>query len=316
MATYRRPRSTRLLVTGLIVTALVTITVDFRGGDRGPLAALGRGFSSVVAPLQEGVSALVRPIGGFFSSLFRAGSISAENERLEALVKELTARVQFAQALERENDVLRQMFGLEQRLEYDFFGATVTGASFDDNFEETIQIDKGSDDGVYEDMAVVNESGLVGRVIRVTSSAATVLLIIDPDSRVAVQLGASGQKAILQGAREQELRLLFTHPEVEVGPRENVVTATYRLDGELEGVLPPDLPVGVVSQVTPQEGGLGPEVLVRPAVDFSTLDEVALVRPGATDDPATEQPAAGAVLILGLGGLGGLALAGRRRGPR
>lgn len=292
MATYRRPRSTRLLVIGLIVTSLVTITVDFRGGDRGPLAAVGRGFASVVAPLQEGVAAVLRPIGSFFSSLFRAGSIRAENDRLEELVQELTAQVQFVQALQAENDAFREAIGLGGRLDYELFGATVTAASVQSNFEWSIQIDKGSDDGVSQDMAVVTGAGLVGRVVRVTPSAATVLLIIDPDSRVAVRLGGSRELAVLAGAREEDLRLDFFDAEAEVEPQERVVTATYRLDGEEEGVLPPELPVGVVSQVTPQEGGVGPQVLVRPAVDFSTLDYVFLVRPVETEsgpDPTAGQ---------------------------
>jgi rod shape-determining protein MreC len=257
--------------------------VDFRGGDRGPLAAVGRGFASVVAPLQEGVAAVLRPIGSFFSSLFRAGSIRAENDRLEELVQELTAQVQFVQALQAENDAFREAIGLGGRLDYELFGATVTAASVQSNFEWSIQIDKGSDDGVSQDMAVVTGAGLVGRVVRVTPSAATVLLIIDPDSRVAVRLGGSRELAVLAGAREEDLRLEFFDAEAEVEPQERVVTATYRLDGEEEGVLPPELPVGVVSQVTPQEGGVGPQVLVRPAVDFSTLDYVFLVRPVETE---------------------------------
>jgi rod shape-determining protein MreC len=288
VATYQRPRSTRLLVIGLIVTSLVTITVDFRGGERGPLAAVGRGFASVVAPLQEGTSAVLRPIGSFFSSVFRAGSIRAANDRLEELLLELTAQVQFVQALQAENDAFREAFGLGERLDYQLLGATVTAASVQSNFEWSIQIDKGSDEGVSQDMAVVTGAGLVGRVVRVTSSAATVLLIIDPDSRVAVRLGGSRELAVLAGAREEDLRLEFFDAEAQVEPQERVVTATYRLDGEEEGVLPPEIPVGVVSQVTPQEGGVGPQVLVRPAVDFSTLDYVfLLVRPVETDqEPA------------------------------
>jgi rod shape-determining protein MreC len=288
VATYRRPRSTRLLVIALIVTSLVTITVDFRAGERGPLAAVGRGFASVVAPLQEGVAAVLRPIGSFFSSVFRAGSIRAENDRLEELVQEFTAQVQFVQALQAENDAFRKAFEMSERLDYQLFGATVTAASVQSNFEWTIQIDKGTDDGVSLDMAVVTAAGLVGRVVRVTSSAATVLLIIDPDSRVAVRLGGSRELAVLAGAREEDLRLEFFDAETEVEPQERVVTATYRLDGEEEGVLPPELPVGVVSQVTPQEGGVGPQVLVRPAVDFSTLDYVFLVRPVPSDEEPAE----------------------------
>jgi hypothetical protein len=84
MATYGRARSTRLLLIALLLTSLVTITVDSRAGDRGPLATIGRLGLAIVTPLQEGISAVVRPIGSFFSNVVRAGSLRAENAQLQA----------------------------------------------------------------------------------------------------------------------------------------------------------------------------------------------------------------------------------------
>jgi cell shape-determining protein MreC len=78
--------------------------------------------------------------------------------------------------------------------------------------------------------------------------------------------------------------------DVQVELNDRVVTAAFRVDGVDEGVLPPDLPVGVVSQVIPDPTGFsGPQVFVRPAVDFATLEFVSLVRP-ATDEGADRQP--------------------------
>ena len=291
MATYRRLRSTRLLVIGLVVTSLVTITVDFRGGERGPLAAVGRVGTAVVSPLQEGVSAVFRPVASFFSSLFRAGSIKAENDRLQEVVKELTAKVQFVESLQQENDALRSVLKLGDRQGYQLFGATVIGGSFGPNFDWSIQIDKGSDDGVYQDMAVITGAGLVGRVVRVNSSTSSVMLIIDPQSAVAVRLGGNRELAALVGGGEEDLHLEFVDPDAVVEANERVVTASYHLRGTEEGVLPPQLPVGLVSRVIPQEGGTGPQVLVSPSVDFTTLETVALVRPTETTGGGPGQPA-------------------------
>jgi rod shape-determining protein MreC len=284
VATYRRARSTRLLVIGLIFTSLVTITVDFRGGEQGPLAAVGRLGSSIVAPLQEGVSALFRPVGSFFSNLFRAGSIAQENAQLRAQLDAFTSRVQYQHALEAQILALQGQLGLAEDLELESFGATVIGGSFQ-NFEWTIQIDKGSDDGVFEDMAVVTGEGLVGQVVKVTDSASTVRLIIDHRSSVAVRLGSSRTLATLHGQGEGELRLTLTDVNAQIELDDSVVTATFRVDGVEEGTLPPDIPVGVVSQVVPDPTGFsGPQVFVRPAVDFATLEFVSLVRPAGEED--------------------------------
>ena len=283
MATYRRTRSTRLLVIGLIVTSLVTITVDFRGGDRGPLAAVGRFGSSIVAPLQEGVSAVFRPVGSFFSNLFRAGSIARENQQLRAELDTIASELQFRHALEVQILALQRQLGLAEQLGLDTFGATVIGGRFQ-NFEWTIQIDKGSDDGVFEDMAVITGEGLVGQVIRVTDSASTVRLILDHGSSIAVRLGASRTLATLHGQGEGELRLTLIDDDAQVELDDSVVTAAFRVDGIEEGILPPDIPVGVVSQVIPDPTGIsGPQVFVRPAIDFSTVEFVSLVRPTAEE---------------------------------
>jgi rod shape-determining protein MreC len=285
-ATYRRPRSTRLLVIGLIVTSLVTITVDFRGGERGPLAAAGRLGAAVVAPLQEGISAVFRPIGSFFTNVFRAGSLAEENAALQQQLDEFAARVQYQRAIEAQNAVLKEQLQLEEGLEYDFFAATVIAGSFDENFQRTIQIDKGSSDGVFVDMAVVTGQGLVGQVISVTDSTATVRLIIDHRSAISVRMGTSRELATLQGQGEGELSLNFLDADSQVELGELVVTATWRLGGVEVGELPPDIPVGVVSRVVPDETGFtGPTVYIRPAVDFSTLEVVSLVRPPSEDLP-------------------------------
>jgi rod shape-determining protein MreC len=283
VATYRRTRSTRLLVIGLIVTSLVTITVDFRGGEQGPLAAVGRVGSSIVAPLQEGVSAVFRPVGSFFSNLFRAGSIAQENQQLRAQLDIIASQVQYRHALEAQLQILKEQAAIAEELELETFGATVIGGAFG-GFEWTIQIDKGSDDGVFEDMAVITGEGLVGQVIRVTDSASTVRLILDHRSSVAVRLGASRTLATLHGQGEGELRLTLTDDDAQIELDDSVVTAAFRVDGIEEGILPPDIPVGVVSQVIPDPTGIsGPQVFVRPAIDFSTVEFVSLVRPTADE---------------------------------
>jgi hypothetical protein len=106
MAIYRRERSTRLLVIGLVLTSLVTITLDFRGGERGPLATGGRMALSIVSPLQEGISKVVRPIASFVSGVAQIGSLRAENARLQ---KELED-VGFLQSRLQENEArLREL---------------------------------------------------------------------------------------------------------------------------------------------------------------------------------------------------------------
>jgi len=276
VATYGRVRSTRLLVIGLLVASLVTITVDARGGDRGPLATLGRTFGAIVAPLQEGVAAVFRPIGSFFTNVFRAGALAERVERLEAENAELRREQTEVGTLQVENTEYERLLGIEDAAAVDLMGAAVVAES-PSNFEWAVVINRGSDDGVARDMPVVAPEGLVGRVVEAYPSSATVMLIIDPDSRVTARLSTSRETGLIAGQRENPLRFDLIDAETEIVPGELVETSGYQIQAGFEGLYPPGIQIGQVERIEPGADGIELSVLVRPNVDFSRLDRVAVV---------------------------------------
>jgi rod shape-determining protein MreC len=272
MALYRRTRSTRLLVIGLVLASLMTITVDFRGGESGPLAGLGRTALGIVSPLQEAVSTIFRPVTDFIQGVTEIGSLRAENERLKDQLREMAREQQETVTLRREHEELTKLFGLSERLQLVTIGAEVISET-PSNFEYSVVINRGAEDGIEVDMAVIGPEGLFGRVVRVSGASAVVQLIIDPDSAVPVRLAASGETGILEGRREHDLQLGLIDPNTTVRPGELVETSG------LGGVFPPGIPVGVVSVATADEASLTKHVLVRPNVDFSKFPVVAVLRP-------------------------------------
>lgn len=270
MAIYKRERGTRLLVIGLVLASLLTITVDFRSGESGPLAIMGRLSLSVISPIQQGIANVFRPIGSFFTDLGRIGSLKEENERLRAELEELQGQQATLQELQSEVKTLRDTLGLRDRLGFRTTGADVI-SEIPSNFEAAVTINAGSTDGVALDMPVIAADGLVGRVVRVSDNWAKVLLIIDPNSSVGVRLAATREAGLLTGQRASDLRMSLVDPETPVAPGEQVTTSG------LGGVFPPGIAVGVVSQVVPDEGALEKQIFVRPGVDFSRLSEVLVV---------------------------------------
>ena len=93
MAARSGPRNTRLLVVALVVASLTIITIDYREGDSGPLAAMGRTARTFMAPLQEAVTNVTRPVGNFFSGVAHLPSLAQENTNLKAQVADLQARI-------------------------------------------------------------------------------------------------------------------------------------------------------------------------------------------------------------------------------
>lgn len=278
MALRSRARSTRVLVVALVSISLVTITVDYREGTDGPLASLGDGALAVVSPLQEAVSKVTHPIGNFFSTLFRLPSIRRERDLLRERVDTLETQLAEGRADQARLTETEALLGLQeslgQRIETTGAQVIANGVS---NFEWTITIDKGSSDGIHENMPVVASAGLVGHVVNVGTSSSVVQLIIDPDSSVAGRLDVSRQTGLLSGEGPADLQMSLVEPTVEVAPDEHVVTAGYRIAGVAESLYPPNVLVGTVSRVLDEDSATEKFLTVRPAVDFSSLSLVLVV---------------------------------------
>ena len=278
MALRSRARSTRVLVVALVSISLVTITVDYREGTDGPLASLGDGALAVVSPLQEAVSKVTHPIGNFFSTLFRLPSIRRDRDVLRERVDTLETQLAEGRADQARLDELEALIGVQESLgiRIETTGAQVI-ANGVSNFEWTITIDKGSSDGIHENMPVVASAGLVGHVVNVGTSSSVVQLIIDPDSSVAGRLDVSRQTGLLSGEGPADLQMSLVEPTVEVAPDEHVVTAGYRIAGVAESLYPPNVLIGTVSRVLDEDSATEKFLTVRPAVDFSSLSLVLVV---------------------------------------
>jgi rod shape-determining protein MreC len=278
VALRSRARSTRVLVVALVSISLVTITVDYREGTDGPLASLGDGALAVVSPLQEAVSKVTHPIGNFFSTLFRLPSIRHERDILRERVDMLETQLSEGRADQARLAELEALIGVQESLgiRIETTGAQVI-ANGVSNFEWTITIDKGSSDGIHENMPVVASAGLVGHVVTVGTSSSVVQLIIDPDSSVAGRLDVSRQTGLLSGEGPDDLQMSLVEPTVEVAPDEHVVTAGYRIAGVAESLYPPNVLIGTVSRVLDEDSATEKFLTVRPAVDFSSLSLVLVV---------------------------------------
>jgi rod shape-determining protein MreC len=290
VAIRQRSRSARLLVVSLVAASLAIITVDYRAGEEGPLAAAGRATSSALAPMQRAVSNVVQPVSNFFSSLAKLPSLSRHNGELQRQVDDLKTAQQENQELSRRIESLEQLLGLQSVTSHTIAARVI--ASGVSNFEWSITIDRGSVDGIQEDMPVVTGASdgprLVGRVIRVTPISSVVQLIIDRDFAVAGKLSTSQEAGLVMGRGENDLRMGHLRPGIQVSETEpeSVFTLGYEVNGQ-RGLYPPGILIGTVSRAFSEPDSVESSVTIRPAVDFSTLQYVLVIardrtRPGGT----------------------------------
>jgi rod shape-determining protein MreC len=290
VVTHSRPRGTRLLVVALVSLSLVIITLDYREGSTGPLAEAGRWTQTAMAPLQEAVWTVTRPIGDFFSGLAHLPSLERENADLKTQVANLQAEAAGRANVEEQLQTVTDLLGLQQQLFPDGVAAIVI-ANGVSNFEWSVTINKGSDDGVQIDQPVVAGSAttprLVGRVTQVTSHSATVQLLIDQDFAAAGRLSPTRATGLVQGRGEED-------PEMDGIPQDTdielngdqpvqVFTMSYEINGQ-HGRYPPGILIGEVSSVIESTNALEQAVTVRPAVDFSALEYVLVLKTDQTQE--------------------------------
>lgn len=202
-------------------------------------------------------------------------STARENRHLRAAVSDLESRLALLSEAERENLRLRELlnFSTEKRLR----GVTAAVIGGDPSgWTKGVVVNRGRASGVVPGMAVVHPQGVVGQVISVTATSAKVLLVSDHASGVDVLMQASRARGVVEGAGEQVCELKFVTKDIQVRLGEEVITSG------MDGVYPKGIIVGRVAQVGNSSAGLFQPIEIKPAVDFSRLEEVLLVHSSAS----------------------------------
>lgn len=278
----------------LLLAALTVITLDAKAGDSSPLDAVRSAVGSVVGPMENVTASVTRPFAdasGFFrtneSLRGDIATLSAENSRLRGQVA--------GEPLDRQR--LAELDGLTRTAAetgYSLVAARVIAMGPVQSFSRTVTIDAGTSSGITKDMTVLNNDGLVGRVVQANASTATVLLIVDTESVVGGRLGTNLEIGFLRGRGSvgDTGRLALDLVDNAVEPSRDDVVVTW---GSKNGVpYVSGIPIGRVESVISSPRQSSRRAVIRPFVDFTALDVVGVVVPAGTDGdrPVIEQGSA------------------------
>jgi rod shape-determining protein MreC len=275
VALSRRGGRSRFTLILLILTSITVITLDFRGDGAGLIGSVRDGAADALAPVRDFAANTLDPVGDALEGVTGYGDLEAENAELRARIAELEGAALLDEGAERELAEAQRLLDLDVAGDIPRVAARVVSTPVS-NFEQTIELDQGSDDGVAVDMPVVSGAGLVGRVVGVTGRRSTVRLITDPASAVGVRLARSSEVAVAEGeGPERLLSLSFVDPDADVSVLELVITS-----GLDNSVFPPGIPVGRVAVSEPAPGQLERSVEVRPVADLARLRLVSVLQTG------------------------------------
>ncbi len=282
---YRRFERSTVLFVGLIIVSFVLTTLDVRASGGGVAGTLRDVTQAVVSPVQKVAAAVTRPIVGFFDGVANLADLRRENDRMRSELQSLQQRLDDNAAELARLEQLEAIHDLQTPAGIDTVTGQVYAAGVSD-FDLIRRIDRGRSDGVVEGMAVVDESGLVGRIVQpVGDHTATVRLVTDPISRVGVVVLGTGEAGWVTGQGDGPLLLEMTRVSEELREGDLLVTGGGRF--------PPGLRVGTVQEDASAEAGFTLVTTVEPRVDFSRVDFVKVLLTTEADEPIedVEDPA-------------------------
>ena len=275
----RDGRRTSALLAVLVLVSFLLVTLDYRSGRGSLLDPVRAAAGRVLAPIESGVAAAVRPVG---QALTRTRDAIRDSARVEQLERE-NARLRQQLAIRGgavDRGAASRLLRLARTGGYRIVPARVVALGAVLGLDRTATIDAGTRDGIVRGLPVLTGDGLVGRVVAVTRTTATVLLAIDPASRIGVRVVRSGQVGLLSGQSPRSMALELVDPYARVVAGDRLVTFGSP-DGRpyVAGV-----PVGTVARVNGTAGTAARPALVTPYVEFGALDlvGVALVAPTAS----------------------------------
>lgn len=138
-------------------------------------------------------------------------------------------------------------------------------------FFQLLSINKGSDDGIRPNFAVVSPEGIIGKIQSVTANQSVVQLITDSRSRFPVLIQRTRTKAMMYGSLDGTLTIERIPRQLDLLKDDPVTTSG------LEGIFPKGFPVGAVNQINKKTFGLFQTVTLTPAVELSKVEEVVVL---------------------------------------
>lgn len=282
--TVRRRRAVLGL---LVVLSLLLLTAYFGESPNGRLHGVQRDFLTVVSPLQDGANKALKPVRDLFSwfgdTLHAKSQLAQSLKQTEKLRRELVAN----EAEKRSYQQLLALYHLNQLGVQDYHPVVATVIGKTPNiWYSTVDIDKGSSDGVSINDPVVNAEGLVGKVSAVVADGAQVDLITDSSMGVSARVGTSRATGIVQPkvGEPNNLLLQYLPSSAQVVPGESVVTSGT-VEPPDNSLYPPGLLIGQVTSVN--EESAYKSVNVHPFANLHNLDIVEVLTTGA-DSRASE----------------------------
>jgi rod shape-determining protein MreC len=259
-----------IVLAAVLFAQLIALAVQVRRPtDEGETRLLRVWAISAVTPLEKAVVHSQQWAQNLWTTYVYLHGVRRENRELRAEIE----RMKIQQARLSEDATMARrvqaLLGFKEQYVESTVAAQVIGTSGSEQ-SRVLYIDKGSNDGIKADMAVITPTGIVGKVLQAAPSWSQVLPINDQFSGVGAALKDSRRQGILKGAPNGATTLQYIMSDEKVMPGEQVVTSGG------DRIFPKGLPVGTVANVQPGKD-LFLNIRVIPSAHLERVEEVLVI---------------------------------------
>lgn len=259
---------------GEIITIVILIVIIIASNSvSGKNFFVETGISRIFMPIQNGFVYVKNKVSGKNQEISDIQTLKTENQSLKDENEKLKEQSRELEVIKAENNTLKDYLNLKNKYtDYTTVAGYVIEKNFS-NYDKTIVINVGKDDGVNENMPVISESGLVGHVISVTSSTAKVQTIIDTASTISGSISSSNDSIILKGtlSNNKTLRGSSIQTDATILQGDEVVTSG------LGGIYPKGILVGTIQEIINTKNPIDRYANVTTATDFGKLETVLVI---------------------------------------
>jgi rod shape-determining protein MreC len=267
MAVVDIRRRTGYLFLAVIVGHVILISTQVTTKRGVPM--LEDAVFGVFSEVQRGANAVTTGVRTSWQDYFALQQVRSENDQLKKDIADLRVRLQEERALAQQTQSLQKLLDLKSSTELSTTGASVIAGGASPEFR-TITVDKGTQDGLRADMAVIAPAGVVGRVIQPSSRASKVQLLIDRNAAAGALIERTRAQGVVVGSGAEDLRMEYVPGSAEVKAGDVVVTSG------IDGIYPKGFVIGQIQSIKRAAGGYS-DIVIRPAVDFTSLEAVLIV---------------------------------------
>jgi rod shape-determining protein MreC len=281
----KQVRRRRAVLALLVVISLILLTAYFGASPSSPLHSVQEGIADVMSPVESGASKVLSPVRdvfGWLSQTIHAKSANKQLRQQNATLRLENDQLQYARVQNRQLKLELHLDAAAGLNQYGLLSAEVISAN-PSVWYQTIEVNRGTSDGVRRFDPVVGEGGLVGDVTNVGADYAVISELSAPDFAVGATVldGADPSTGVLQPAIGDSinLQLNFLPQNAPVNPSDAVITSGFKdpAEPQIASCYPPAVPIGTVSSAGYDSATNSEVVQVSPAVDLRQLTVVQIL---------------------------------------